>query len=130
MPSSCVITGASMSSPAISVLIPVYNVATRIQPCFDSLKAQTLQSAEFIFVDDGSTDGSGKLCDDFARTEPRARVIHFEQNKGLLLARKEGISQATGRFCVLLDSDDHYASPKSLSTMLVEAEKHDVDMLQ
>ena len=66
MPSSCVITGASMSSPAISVLIPVYNVATRIQLCFNSLKAQTLQSAEFIFVDDGSTDGSGKLCDDFA----------------------------------------------------------------
>lgn len=117
-------------APSLSVLIPVYNVAERIQSCFDSLKSQDLQSAEFIFVDDGSTDGSGKLCDDFAQGEPRAKVIHFEQNKGTLLARKECLAQAIGRYCTWIDPDDYYTSPKSLSFLLHEAEKNDVDMLQ
>lgn len=89
-----------------SILIPVYNVETYLPQCLDSVLAQTLRDFEVILVDDGSTDGSGAVCDRYQQSEPnRIRVIHKE-NQGLISARRVGIQAARGKYCVFVDSDD------------------------
>ena len=89
----------------ISVIIPVYNVKPYLQMCADSVFAQTFRNLEIIFVDDGSTDGSGEICDELALQDPRVRVIH-QENGGLSDARNTGIGASTGSFLYFLDSDD------------------------
>ena len=81
----------------ISVIIPVYNVKPYLQMCAETVFAQTFRNLEIIFVDDGSTDGSGELCDELAREDPRVRVIH-QENGGLSDARNTGIMASTGAF--------------------------------
>ncbi len=89
-----------------SILVPVYNVSTFLPQCLDSILAQTVKDYEAILVDDGSTDGSGDICDRYQQEHPGSiRVIHKE-NQGLLSARREGIRAATGDYCVFVDSDD------------------------
>lgn len=89
----------------ISVIIPVYNVKPFLQTCADSVFAQTFRNLEIILVDDGSTDGSGELCDALAEQDSRVRVIH-QQNGGLSAARNTGIDASTGAYLYFLDSDD------------------------
>lgn len=79
----------------ISVIIPVYNVATYLQACVESVLGQSYQDTEIILVDDGSTDESGKLCDSFSIQDERIRVIH-QNNYGLSSARNTGLRNATG----------------------------------
>ena len=89
-----------------SVLIPVYNVETYLQQCLDSVINQTFDDYEIIIVDDGSTDSSGRICDEFKKHYPnKVKLIHKE-NKGLISARREAIKKAQGEFCVFVDSDD------------------------
>ena len=104
-----------MSTPLISVIVPVYNAAAFLRRCLDSLLAQTYQKTEIILIDDGSTDGSGKLCDDYAEARPRIYVFHTE-NQGASQARQLGLTKATGVFVSFVDSDD-YVSPEYLSTL-------------
>ena len=92
----------------VSVIIPVYNVEKYVERCFQSVSEQTYQNIEIIVVDDGSTDSSGKLCDEFARAEKRAVVIHKE-NGGLSSARNAGMRVAKGEYITFLDSDDFLA---------------------
>ena len=89
----------------ISVIIPVYNVRPFLRACMDSVFAQTFRNLEIILVDDGSTDGSGELCDTLSMEDPRVRVIHRE-NGGLSAARNTGIDASTGTYLYFLDSDD------------------------
>ena len=89
----------------ISVVIPVYNVKPYLRMCADSVFAQTFRNLEIIFVDDGSTDGSGEICDELAKEDSRVRVIH-QENGGLSAARNTGIYASTGSFLYFLDSDD------------------------
>ena len=89
----------------ISVIIPVYNVKPYLRMCADSVFSQTFRNLEIIFVDDGSTDGSGELCDELAAEDPRVRVIH-QENGGLSAARNTGIDASTGAYLYFLDSDD------------------------
>lgn len=89
----------------ISVIVPVYNVEQYLPACVFSLMAQTWQNLEILLVDDGSTDGSGALCDDFAVMDSRVRVIHRE-NGGLSAARNTGIEAAQGSYLTFVDSDD------------------------
>ena len=74
----------------LSVIVPVYNVEKYIKRCLDSLLAQTYRNLEIILVDDGSTDKSGLICDDYARKDCRIQVIH-KKNGGIVSARKVGI---------------------------------------
>ena len=92
----------------VSIIIPVYNVEKYVERCFQSVSEQTYQNIEIIIVDDGSTDSSGKLCDEFARIEKRAVVIHKE-NGGLSSARNAGMRVAKGEYITFLDSDDFLA---------------------
>lgn len=89
----------------ISVIVPVYNVAPFLKDCIESIRSQTYINLEIILVDDGSTDSSGKLCDEYMQIDSRIKVIH-QKNQGLSAARNTGIEYAKGEFYVFIDSDD------------------------
>lgn len=89
----------------ISIIVPVYNTEIYLPQCLDSILGQTLKNIEVICVDDGSTDGSPKILDDYADRDDRIKVIHKE-NGGLVLARKIGLKEATGQYIGYVDSDD------------------------
>lgn len=94
--------------PLISVIIPIYNVEQYLKQCIDSVISQSFKDIEIILVDDGSPDGCGKICDEYAQFDNRVKVIHKE-NGGQADARNWGIKAATGEFVVFLDSDDFWA---------------------
>jgi len=100
----------------VSIVIPVYNVAEYLPRCIASIIGQSHSSLEIILVDDGSTDGSAGLCDDFARRDRRIVVIHKE-NGGVSSARNAGLRAATGDFIGFADGDD-WAEPVFVETML------------
>ena len=94
-----------MSSPKISIIIPVYNVEDYLSMCIESVIAQTYKDWELILVDDGSPDNSGSICDEYASRDPRIRVIH-KKNAGVSAARNTGIEAANGEWISFIDSDD------------------------
>lgn len=89
----------------ISVIITAFNVEAYIGACLKSVASQTYQNLEILIVDDGSTDGSGKICDAFAETDPRVRVIH-QENQGPSVARNRGTEEACGNYISYVDGDD------------------------
>ena len=89
----------------ISVIIPVYNVEKYLKRCLDSVVNQTYKNLEIILIDDGSTDNSGKICDEYAQKDKRIIVIHKE-NGGLSDARNKGLDICTGDYISFIDSDD------------------------
>lgn len=91
----------------VSVIVPIYNVEDYVKLCLDSLVAQTLENVEFILIDDGSTDNSGKIADQYS-SDPRFRIFHTE-NKGLSAARNYGIDQSCGEYLMFVDGDDWVA---------------------
>lgn len=93
----------------ISVVVPVYNVEKQLKRCVDSLINQTYQDVEIILIDDGSTDSSGKLCDELALLDSRIKVIH-QSNKGLSGARNSGLDIMSGKYVLFVDSDDYLAT--------------------
>lgn len=89
----------------ISVIVPVYNVEQYLEQCLNSIIEQTYRDLEIIIVNDGSTDGSAKICDEFGRKDIRIRVVH-QINGGVSSARNIGITLATGDYITFVDSDD------------------------
>lgn len=94
--------------PTISVIVPVYNVEKYLRCCVDSILAQTFTDIEVLLVDDGSTDGSGAICDEYAQKDSRVRVFH-KANGGVSSARNLGLDEATGEWIMFVDSDDKVA---------------------
>ncbi len=92
--------------PLISVIVPVYNIMDYLPRCVQSLGQQTYRNLEILLVDDGSTDGTGQLCDRMAAQDGRIRVLHKE-NGGTSSARNMGIEKALGEFLGFVDSDDY-----------------------
>ena len=90
----------------ISIIVPVYNVEHYIKRCITSILAQTFLDYELWLIDDGSTDNSGKICDDYSNKDTRIRVIH-KPNGGASSARNVGIDNATGQYITFIDSDDY-----------------------
>ena len=95
------------NAPILSVLIPVYNVEPYLKECLDSVVRQTMKELEIICVDDGSTDGSLTILEEYAKNDARFKVIHKEKNEGLLLARKTAVNAASGAYLLFVDSDDY-----------------------
>ncbi|MDO4707274.1 MAG: glycosyltransferase [Porphyromonadaceae bacterium] len=93
------------NEPLISVIVPVYNVEKYLHKCLDSLIYQTYKNLEIIVVNDGSTDNSGAICDEYAARDPRVRVFHKE-NGGLSSARNRGLEAVRGDYIAYVDSDD------------------------
>lgn len=104
----------------VSVIIPVYNSARYLRTCLESLLAQTFGDWEALVVDDGSTDGSGELCREFARRDSRIRLLTRE-HKGVSAARNLAMDAAAGEYLFFLDSDDAI-HPRLLEALVTQAE--------
>jgi glycosyltransferase involved in cell wall biosynthesis len=89
----------------VSIIVPLYNVEKYLRECVDSLINQTLHDIEIVLVDDGSTDSSGKICDEYALADSRVRVIH-KANGGQASARNIGMDSCRGEYVLFVDSDD------------------------
>lgn len=101
--------------PLVSIIVPVYQVKAYVGECVDSLLCQTYKHLEIILVDDGSTDGSGEICDRYAKEDVRIRVIH-QENHGPAAARNAGLDHAKGEYVAFVDSDD-YAMPEYIEEL-------------
>ena len=110
------------ASDLVTVVIPVHDVIDYLDDCLASVVAQTHTHLEVVLVDDGSTDGSGRVCDDMADRDPRFRVVH-QENHGLSHARNVGITMATGAFVTFLDADDWW-HPTFVATLVRALSDH------
>lgn len=115
--------GVKKEFPLVSVIIPVYNVAPYLREALDSVVRQTYRNLDVIIVDDGSTDGSEAICEEYL-SDPRVRVIH-QGNRGLSNARNRGLDLAGGEYIAFLDPDDAY-DPEFAERMLEAMENADV----
>lgn len=119
--------GTKVIDDLISVVVPVYNVEKYVGQCIESIINQTYKNLEIILVDDGSTDNSGKICDEYAKKDSRIKVIHKE-NGGLVSARKAGLNIANGGSIGFVDSDD-WIDPKMYGDMQALMNKYKVDFV-
>lgn len=111
----------------VSIVIPVYNVEKYLSMCIDSVLKQTYSNLEIILVNDGSTDNSGKICDDYLKIDTRIVVFHNE-NSGVGSTRNFGVEHSNGKYIVFVDSDDCCRS-KMIEKMIDNYEKNDNDTL-
>lgn len=109
---------SSNSAPELSIIVPVYNVEDYLHRCVDSILSQDYDAYEIILVDDGSTDSSGSLCDEWAKRCERIKVIH-KPNGGLSSARNAGLKVAQGKYIWFIDSDD-YIAEKCLDKIMTQ----------
>ena len=115
-----------MKSPMISVIVPVYNVEALLPRCIDSLLNQKNIDYEVVLIDDGSTDGSGTICDEYVQKDCRIKVIH-KKNEGVSKTRNKGIDEAQGEWITFVDADD-YVTPDYLSD-LYDCAGNDIDLV-
>ena len=111
----------------ISVIVPIYNISCYLKKCLDSIINQKYKNLEIVLVDDGSTDGSSKICDDYASYDERIKVIH-KKNEGLVRARKTGLLASSGDIIAYVDGDD-WIEPDMIETLYNIMESQDVDIV-
>ena len=114
--------------PLLSVIVPCYNVEKYIDKCISSIVNQTYPNLEILLINDGSTDSTGILCDEWQKRDSRIRVIH-KQNEGLSYARKTGVENAAAEFVTFVDSDD-WIDPDMYSDMMSAMISTDSDIAQ
>ncbi|SCP96259.1 glycosyltransferase [Anaerobium acetethylicum] len=114
-----------MEQDRITIIIPVYNVESYLAECLDSAVGQSWKNTEILLVDDGSTDGSGAICDSYALKDARVRVLH-KRNGGVSAARNDALDMATGRFVTFIDSDD-WIDPDTCRAAYEAMEEHGAD---
>lgn len=103
---------------SVSVIVPVFNTERFIRQCLDSIRQQTYGEFEVIVVDDGSTDRSGAICDEYAQEDTRFKVIH-QSNGGVSVARQTGIDAAIGDYTIHIDPDD-WVDPTMLEELFIK----------
>ena len=113
-------------SERVSVIVPVYNVKEYVREALDSLAAQRYRNLEILVVDDGSTDGSGEICDEYAQADTRFRVIH-QENRGLSGARNTALDIMTGDLVMFLDPDDAY-DPETVGKLVEVRKREQADL--
>lgn len=112
----------------LSVIIPVYNIEEYLDPCVESVLKQDYVPFELILVDDGSVDGSSKICDQYERTDTRVKVIH-QPNQGHTIARQNGFKASDGDYIIFIDSDD-WIEEKMFTLMMDKAVNEKADIVQ
>jgi glycosyltransferase involved in cell wall biosynthesis len=116
------------SRPVLSIIVPVYNVEEYLGECIDSILSQTYKDYELILIDDGSTDGSGQMCDSFV--DERIQVIH-QQNSGISSVRNNGLRICRGEYIMFCDSDDKYGDPSTIKDNINILQNHpEIDFVQ
>lgn len=116
-----------LSIPKISVIVPIYNMERLLKRALDSVLAQTFVGWECLLIDDGSTDDSPQICDEYAKKDSRFRVFH-KKNGGVSSARQCGIDNALGEYTIHVDPDD-WIDCDMLESLLHSAETNDADMV-
>lgn len=117
-----------METPLVSMIVPVYNVASYLSQCLESIMKQTYSNFELILVDDGSTDNSGNLCDEFrSRTSLQSIIVIHKENGGLSSARNAGLEKSSGEWVAFIDSDD-YVSALFIECLLHAAIKNNCEI--
>lgn len=111
----------------VSVIIPVFNVHPYLIEALDSVRNQTYDNLEIVLIDDGSTDGSEKICDEYAYIDNRIKLIH-QHNKGLSAARNVGLEIMTGDAVAFLDPDDKF-HPDYINLMLTALQNYNADIV-
>lgn len=114
-------------TPAISILIPVYNVEAYLSRCLDSILQQTYTHWECILINDGSLDSSGQICDEYAKRDPRIRVIH-QENSGVAVVRNRLIEEAQGEWLAFVDGDD-WVEPHYLQALISLQQQTQADIV-
>lgn len=114
-----------MTNPIVSVIIPVYNTSDYLACCIESVLNQVFDRFELVLVNDGSTDTSGQICDEYAIIDERVDVIH-QPNSGVSSARNAGLVKASGKYIVFVDSDD-FCDPEMLGELVVAIEENHAD---
>lgn len=110
----------------VSIIVPVYNVEKYLSICIESILAQAYTNYELLLINDGSTDNSGKVCDEYALRDSRIRVFH-KNNGGVSSARNLGLSKARGKWITFIDSDDSVS--ECFLNNLIQFESNDVDII-
>lgn len=116
-----------MSTPFLSVIVPLYNAETYLSQSLDSILSQTFTDFELLLIDDGSTDDSPAICERYAARDPRIRIFH-KKNGGLVSARQHGFPQARGEYVTFVDSDD-WIDPSMYQKMCGAAKSTGADMV-
>ena len=111
----------------VSIIVPVYNVGAYLRKCLDSILNQTYRELEILVIDDGSTDRSGKICDEY-RKDRRVRVFHTE-NRGLSCARNLGLDEAKGEWIGFVDADD-WIEPDMYELLIGKAVETGADIVE
>lgn len=114
-------------SPFVTIIIPVYNSERWLVRCLDSVINQTFREIEILLIDDGSSDKSAEICDEYASKDSRIRVIH-QQNKGVSAARQKGVNCAIGEYVIHVDSDD-WVEKDMIEQLYSKAIEGDYDMV-
>lgn len=112
----------------ISVIIPIYNVEKYLKESIESVRKQIYSDLQIILIDDGSTDQSGVICDEYAKIDDRIVVVH-QKNRGAANAKNTGLRLATGKYLAFLDSDD-YLENEAYYFMLEQLKKYQADIVQ
>ena len=113
---------------AVSIIVPVYNVERFLPKCLDSILNQTFQNFELLLIDDGSSDNSGSICDEYAKKDSRIKVFH-QENKGVSFARNLGLDYAQGKYILFVDSDDWVASEYLQDFIRIVDSKKETDII-
>ncbi len=115
-------------NPVISVIVPVYNVASYLPSCIESLLGQSYSALEILLIDDGSTDASGRICDEYTAKDSRIRVIH-QKNGGAAAAKNAGLRVASGEYLTFADSDD-LVPPDAYEKMISKMKETGAEVVQ
>lgn len=118
-----------MSQCKVSIIIPVYNVENYLRQCIDSIISQDYSDWEVILVNDGSSDCSAYICDEYVAKDSRIRV-HHKANSGVSDSRNIGVKMSSGQYVMFLDADDYWLSSNDLSIMISTMEKYQLDVLR
>jgi glycosyltransferase involved in cell wall biosynthesis len=118
--------GGIRGNPPVSVVVPVYNVRAHLDRCVKSVLGQTFRDFEVILVDDGSTDGSGERCDEWALRDSRIRVFH-QSNAGQAVARNRAVAQCAGTWVAFVDADD-FVAPEYVEYLIRLVQDHGADL--
>lgn len=114
-------------APIVSIIVPIYNAEKNLRRCVDSILNQTYKEFEVILMDDGSSDASGQICDEYALQDSRIKVVHKE-NSGVSDTRNQGISMAKGKYIQFLDSDD-WITPDATASLVRGITENACDMV-
>jgi glycosyltransferase involved in cell wall biosynthesis len=119
---------AMNSPPAVSVIVPLYNSASFVGPCLESLASQAITDVQIVFVDDGSRDHTPAMVSEFVRSHPHMTLLQHKHNSGVHAARITGLAESTGRYIGFVDSDDQVL-PETFATMYDAATRSDADIV-